>query len=199
MRFASKKNCVTLKDGIIIKEHSDKEALLREAAALERLRSAGLAVPALLGQDATSLRLEYIQGPTYVELVDEMTAQQAQALADWLGAYQSITGLLRGDCNLRNFLWCNGKCVGVDFEDKPTRGDREVDMGKILAFAVTYEPALTEAKRACGRLVLQAMLQTGGDLWRIRSAYLDEIASMNRRRKHFDVKAEEAASFFDAL
>ena len=201
MRFKSKKNRATLEGGIVVKRHGDRDSLLHEARTLEHLRQAGLAVPALLGVETNTLKLEYMEGPTYVDLVETMTPEQAEALGAWLADYHRITGFLRGDCNLRNFLWANGRCVGVDFEYPPTCGEREMDMGKILAFAVTYDPPFTPAKAACGRLIIQAFRQTGGmlEIARIREAYLHEIALMNDRRRNFFAYSHSAASFFDGL
>ena len=188
-----------LEAGVVLKHHDDGETLLREAHALEQLHQAGLAVPALLGIKKNTLKLEYIEGPTYVDLVDTMTLEQAEGLAAWLAEYHRLSGMLRGDCNLRNFLWSQGQCVGVDFEDEGTVGEPESDMGKILAFAVTYSPPFTPNKAACGRLLLQAFRATGGDLAAIKDAYLVELAAMNQRRQSMLVHPSAAALFFDGL
>ncbi|HHY14629.1 MAG TPA: hypothetical protein GX521_00985, partial [Firmicutes bacterium] len=110
---------------------------------LTRLYLSGLSVPMLLAQSEDTLRLEYIEGTTYADLVEVMTRQIAEALSAWLADYQRITGLLRGDVNLRNFIWTGTKCVGVDFEDPPAVGEKETDQGKIIAFVVTYNPAFS--------------------------------------------------------
>ncbi len=199
MRFPSKKNTVTLENGLVIKGHEDREALLREVHTLEYLHQGGLAVPALLGVRKNELQLEYIQGPTYADLVDSMIPEQAEGLATWLAEYHRITGLLRGDCNLRNFLWSKGGCVGVDFEDEVTLGEPERDMGKVIAYAVTYNPPFTTEKALCGRLLLLAFRATGGDLEEIKNAYLDEILAMNQRRTTVLLHPPAAASFFDSL
>ncbi len=199
MRFRSKKNKVTLRHGIIFKEYPDESALFREALALEYLGAAGLAVPALFGREDNALKMEYIPGVPYADLVEELSFEQAEALAAWLAEYHGLTSLLRGDCNLRNFLWSEGRCVGVDFEDEPMMGDGEIDMGKILAYAVTYSPPLTEAKAASAHLLLRAFVNLNGplDLDLIKSAYLTEIAAMNSRRKQDAVHPHSAALFFD--
>ena len=199
LRFPSKKNKVTLEDGVVVKRHHDGDALLREANLLRRLHQAGLAVPALLALEEDALRLEYLEGPTYADLVDTMTPQQADSLGSWLALYHSITGSLRGDCNLRNFLWSDGRCVGVDFEDREVFGEPEVDMGKILAFAATYHPSFSTKKAESARFLLQAFRRTGGELSRIRQAYLAEITAMNQRRKGDPIGSQLAALFFAKL
>lgn len=199
MRLFSKKNKVTFRHGIVIKEYPDEAALFREALALEYLGAAGLAVPALLGKEGNALKMEYIPGVPYADLVEELSFEQARALAAWLAEYHSITSTLRGDCNLRNFLWYEGRCVGVDFEDEPMFGEPEIDMGRILAYAVTYHPPLTEAKETSARFLLRAFANSNHllDLEKVRYAYLAEIAAMNSRRKQYAVHPHSAALFFD--
>ena len=198
-RFTSKKNKVTLEDGIIVKRHQNHDALLREASILEHLYQGGLAVPVILGLTEDALRLEYVEGPTYVDLVDTLTLAQAGALGDWLAKYHRLTRCLRGDCNLRNFLWSKGRCVGVDFEDELEQGEEETDMGKILAFAVTHNPSFTMEKAHSARLLLQTFCQTGGEPGKIKVAYLAEIVAMNQRRNGEAICLQSAASFFDEL
>lgn len=199
MRFASKRNEVTLEAGEVVKRYKDLEGLRREAWALEYLSNLGLAVPALLAVDEDSLRMEYIPGETYEALTESMTVEKAAALARWLADYQRMTGLLRGDVNLRNFLWTGQACVGVDFEDPPLAGQGETDMGKILAYAVTYGPAFTVEKEQCANLLLAAFSKTGGEREKIREAYLKEIGEMNHRRSGKCVEIAVASLFFDGL
>lgn len=199
MRFKSKKNKVILADGIVVKEFRDPKTLFRECQALKRLRLAGLKVPEVLGVEGNTLKLEFIPGPTYKSLVEKITLEQAKALAEWLSKYHAITGTLRGDVNLRNFLWSEGACVGVDFEDPPLRGKREIDLGKIIAFTVTYRPPFTKGKANSASLLLQAFLKKGGRREKIKAEYLREISAMNRRRENANFKLEKAASFFENL
>lgn len=190
---------VTLEGDHVVKRHQDAEICLREAQALEFLHGAGLAVPAILSAEDHCLTLEYIPGDTYADLTEAMTSAKAEALSCWLVQYHGIAGCLRGDVNLRNFLWTGQACVGVDFEDPPIPGPVEIDMGKIIAFGVTYEPSLTEKKAWCARLLLEAFLRTGADYELIRDAYLEEILAINRRRAAVSVDVEKATLFFAAL
>jgi hypothetical protein len=89
--------------------------------------------------------------------------------------------------------------VGVDFEDEVTQGEREIDMGKILAFVVTYNPPFTTKKANSTRLLLQAFRETGGEPLRIENAYLHEIAAMNERRRGDAICLQTAALFFAEL
>jgi tRNA A-37 threonylcarbamoyl transferase component Bud32 len=199
MRFPSKRNEVCLEGGRIVKRYRKRETCLREAQALQLLYRSGLLVPALLGQDEYGLTLEYIPGETYADLTEDMTWAQAEALSRWLAKYHEITGCLRGDVNLRNFLWTNGRCVGVDFEDPSTPGPREVDLGRVLAFAATYRPSFSANKARSAKLLLNAFLRTKAEYKRIRDAYLDEISAINQRRAADPASLTEAGLFFAAL
>ena len=195
MRFFSRKNSVTLEGDHVIKRYRDAATCHREAQSLKFLHGAGLAVPALLGAEDHCLTLEYIPGDTYADLAETMTHAKAEALSRWLAQFYGITGHLRGDVNLRNFLWTGKTCVGVDFEDPSLPGPMEIDMGKIIAFAVTYKPSFTAKKALCARLLLEAFLKTGADCELIQAAYLDEIVAMNNRRAAISVDIKEAALF----
>lgn len=197
MRFTSKQNRVILKDGIVYKSHKNKAVLLREAAVLQQLYEGGLAVPRLIGRDGNDLKLEYIAGSTYVDLVDQLGVEQAEALATWLADYHRLTGWLRGDCNLRNFLWSAGRCVGVDFEEPPVKGDQEEDFGKVLAFTATYDPIFTKQKINSCNLLFNAFKEVGGSRKKIKVAYLAEISAMVKRRRNFAVSLEAVALIFD--
>ncbi len=196
MIYPSKRNKVYQKNGNVVKCHSCHRKLKREAAALTALYNAGLAVPRLLECSRRTLLLEYVEGTTYADLSESITYREASALAHWLADYHSITNRLRGDVNLRNFLWTGRRCVGVDFEDPPAVGEREEDQGKIIAFAVTYDPIFSANKIKCGELLLHAFLQTGGDQNKIRNAYLREILALKARRNQAPFEIQRAASFF---
>ncbi len=199
MRFKSKKNLVFLENGVVVKEFKDEAALKREAETLLALKAAGLAVPSLLNKEGKRLFLEYIPGETYEALVEEMDFEKADSLARWLVDYHRITNSLRGDVNLRNFIWSKAGCLGVDFEEVPQKGEGETDMGRIVAFAVTYSPAFSPGKLVGGGLFLTAFLKRGGRKDKIRQAYLEEIIAMNQRRSAFWLTKKEALEFFDCL
>ncbi|MFY9523369.1 MAG: RIO1 family regulatory kinase/ATPase [Limnochordia bacterium] len=197
MRFFSRRNDVRLEAGVVVKRSQDPLALEREAAALVELRQAGLAVPKLLGKNEHALFLEYIPGPVYADLVDFLDWPQALELARWLAEHHRLTGQLKGDLNLRNFLWTGKRCVGLDFEDPPLPGELAVDFGRAAAFAATYYPALSEEKARCVQLLLGAFFHLGAEAEQIRAGYLQEVAAMHRRRRR-PVGLGEAAAFFDS-
>jgi len=187
---------VTLEQGVVVKRSQNEVALQREAAALEVLHRSGLPVPRLVDKEKNALYLEYIQGIVYADLVDGISRPQALALGRWLQAHHRLTGGLKGDVNLRNFLWTGTRCVGLDFEDPPFSGELEIDFGRAAAFAVTYRPAFTKRKARCLVMLLSVFLDLGGRADRIRTGYLTELEAMNRRRSK-SIAPAQAARFFD--
>ncbi len=190
-----------LREGEIIKVYTCKESLEREARTLALLSNAGLRVPILLAKDesALTLKMEYIPGDLYVDLVDGMTVDKARALARWIVEFHRITGSLKGDVNLRNFLWTGKACAGLDFEEPLQKGKPETDMGKIIAYAATYRPAFTEGKvRSCS-LLLDAFLDLGGSSDSLKKAYESEIIAMNCRRKGSYIGMKDAFAFWEHL
>ena len=182
MNFVSRRNEVSLRDGKVVKRYSAPDSCACEAEMLRQLQAAGVAVPKIISAAESELELEYIDGQVYADLLDRFTWAQAKALSDWILSYRKATGLLRGDVNLRNFLYFQRKCWGVDFEEPPKPGRMEVDLGKILAFAATYEPVFTDEKSEAVRLLHCVFTLSGGDKECIKLEYFKEIQAMKKRR-----------------
>lgn len=176
-QFRSKRNQVCLvrvsrTDGtageLVVKRAGEQVVdLSREASLQALLHQRGLAVPRVLLAKPRCLVMQYITGETLVDYLEQVEREYplcpetlqsavrplAQQLAAWLQRFYRITAdsfgraMIRGDVNLRNFLVRDGKIFGVDFEDARP-GDMAEDAGRILAFALTYDPAFTPWKRA---------------------------------------------------
>ena len=61
-------------------------------------------------------------------------------------------------------------------------GPVEEDLGPILAFLLTYLPALTPSKLAAGEAFLRQAAVYGTDMGALESAYLRELDAMYLRR-----------------
>lgn len=199
MKFISKRNQVSLENGVVVKYYANKKALRQEAEALQYLQSMGIAVPMLLSTHKNCLKMKYIEGETYLEHVDRMTLEKAKALAKWLFDYYLVMGRVKGDVNLRNFIWSDKACLGLDFEDPPLPGSLELCFGKVLAFAITYQPAFDLAKARCAEFLLQAFLELETEPEKIKSAYLQEVNAMNLRRASSLIRIEDATLFFNEV
>lgn len=185
-RFASRRHRVVLerRDGaaVVRKTYADAEAARREQAAYERLVPLGIRVPVPLGRETPGggardgappdLVLPYVAGPTALALLEaqEAGAPDAprdlspwRALAAWCADFHQRSGLALGDPNLRNFLHeaSTGSWYGIDFEDCAA-GDPADDIGALLAFVVTYDPARTPWKREVAAAIRDAYAERTG-------------------------------------
>lgn len=153
-RMISRRNAVFASEyqgrKYILKIFTDDTARQTEESNLLFLSSAGIRVPKTAASFPCSLLLGFIPGKDFVSLITEAENSleavskipvAAAELAQWFKGFHSITGLLKGDVNLRNFIFTEDeKCVGLDFEDKLKKGQPEKDAGTILAYALSYEP-----------------------------------------------------------
>ena len=73
--------------------------------------------------DEHELKLEYIDGVTFTELLESQERAESvdfapwEKLVKWLCMFDKEAGLAPGDCNLRNFILdTRGQVCGIDFE-----------------------------------------------------------------------------------
>lgn len=165
---------------------------------LNQLSEAGLRVPEVLWAKYPSVITNYIEGITYLELLEKCQIDVCivYELCNWLGSYYEATGALRKDVNLRNFLYHDGLCYGVDFEEQFIPGSPEKDMGSILAFTATYDPAFNKYKKDVCHMLFEGFIQMGAKKDKIIMSYHDEITAMLKRRgKRFPGNKEAAHRF----
>jgi tRNA A-37 threonylcarbamoyl transferase component Bud32 len=96
-----------------------------------------------------------------------------------------LTGIsyILGDMNHRNFLLPAGKVCRVDFEDC-CEGKVEEDLGKFIAFFLTYDPSFTTWKRSTAESMKSyCMDNMDVDIPRIDREIEKELGSMIKRRK----------------
>jgi predicted Ser/Thr protein kinase len=208
-QFISKKNKVHLvkallengkKESFVVKEYSDDVLPVnREADMLTGLYQAGLTVPGLYYKGENHLVMEYIKGAALIDIMTDSeyiagesldyinTKGIASHLARWLEhfykAAQSITGkkTILWDINLRNFL-VGYKLYGIDFEDC-REGAVEEDMGRLMAYIVTYEPSFTPYKMNFAREVYSALgRRVYLDMDRVVAELLKEFDALRERR-----------------
>lgn len=143
MRFISKRNEVTLRDGLVYKQVESPQAAALEASILRELHGRAVPVPEVVSCGGNLLILEYLSGeplPDVIEGGGYDPEAIAIALCDWFAAFYAAIppGELRGDVNGRNFLWDGEKIRSVDFEGR-CYGPRARDAGRLAAFIGTYE------------------------------------------------------------
>ena len=113
-KFTSKRNDVFLAEDengrFVIKRYARAEDAVAEKAVYDLLSVGKVRIPKLLTSDEHELKLEYIDGVTFTELLESQERAQSvdfapwEALVKWLCLFNKKTGLIPGDCNLRNFI-----------------------------------------------------------------------------------------------
>ncbi len=201
MKLYSRKNHVHKENGRAVKRFDDAKAFQRELEMVTKLHSADVAVPKVIYTADNTIAYEWVDGVTYHTLVERFERKHAAALLGWLEKYYEAIGMLRGDVNFRNFIYCDfeNQCYSVDFEDECTAGDKEYDYGRMIAFAVTYEPPFTDSKKHCAKILLSEFLASGADYAKIKQAYESEINAIIERRAGRHYKPETALSFLEGL
>ena len=111
----------------------------------------------------------------------------ADAIINWLNEfYEAVqsdkTREIRGDVNGRNFLFDGNRCVGVDFEEQ-VFGTKEQDIGRLVAFVLTYDPQGTEVKAELARKLMQKAVKVlYVDVKEVEHQYDLELMAMQERR-----------------
>ena len=91
---------------------------------------------------------------------------------------------IRGDINGRNFLWDGEHCWGVDFEEYAC-GVIEEDIGRLIAFVLTYDPPGTEIKTVfADRLLYEACRVLSADEDAVLFYRDQEFTAISARRNH---------------
>ncbi|HLV09290.1 MAG TPA: phosphotransferase [Halanaerobiales bacterium] len=204
--FKSKKNRVFLIKSTVINEQDTKDSWLncfilkekdndlrKELDFLKRLRKKDLKVPRLIYRGNKHLILEYIPGPTLLDCVCRLEEKQAgyqelkrlfRGLLYWLrDFYQLEAGTILGDINFRNFIITEEKIVyGLDFEDC-RKGPVEEDIGRFIAFGLSYRPEFSDWKLKTYSYLLRYFIQQL-DLSpaSVEHFYCEELYAIEERR-----------------
>ncbi|PKL72815.1 MAG: hypothetical protein CVV29_06755 [Methanobacteriales archaeon HGW-Methanobacteriales-2] len=149
----------------IYNKDSKKSNSFVEAINLKKLEFKGVKVPKVLYRSSPDdsedyLLLEYVPGVTISHLLEEQNGhgdhcidiefkKYLKDLGCWVASLHGIqdnTGsFLKGDCNLRNFIWTGSEICGLDFEETKI-GDPREDLGEICFFLLTNSPPLTSLR-----------------------------------------------------
>lgn len=160
MRFPSRRNLVRTVEWhgktAVRKLFASPDDWHAEEAMLRRL-SGHIAVPGVLASIPGVLLLEYLPCPT---LLDELDRQEREgffaepwlALRRYLEQVHSLTGLLPGDGNLRNFLWDGKQIYGLDFEGYQALAPGD-SFPQIAAYILEYTPRDTSVKQRAARIL----------------------------------------------
>jgi tRNA A-37 threonylcarbamoyl transferase component Bud32 len=145
----------------IYQNDSKNHNSLTEAVNLKKLDFKGINVPEVFYKSSPDdsvdyLLLEYVPGTTIAHLLGELDwdsddeinkfKQCLTSLGQWMAYLHEIKenngSFLKGDCNLRNFIWNGREICGLDYEES-IMGDPGKDLGEICFFLLTNSPPLT--------------------------------------------------------
>ncbi|MDD3704891.1 MAG: hypothetical protein PHC45_02330 [Clostridiaceae bacterium] len=163
-------NClINMKNGIyIMKKYSIHNISNpeREYRNIKMLQDSGVLVPKVIYKENDSLFFEYIPGELIGDLVESQSiGSWIDEFALWMVNLHKISGssgnLLKGDVNLRNFIYAKGKIYGLDFEDL-SYGDIRTDLADICFFILTDTPSFTIEKHTIMRRFLHSYEQHSG-------------------------------------
>lgn len=161
-QFLSKKNNVLQveKDGqtIVLKQYRDISNAKREYEILQYLSNNDIQIPTVISNNSEGLYMEYVEGIT---LLDYYMKLENDCLDDYLSVLVSLskyhkklysvldkykTNTILGDMNFRNYIIKDNQIFRIDFEECK-EGSLESDIGKMAAFALTYNPSFTPWKQ----------------------------------------------------
>lgn len=141
----------------IIKEFTNKENLNKEKEILNLLKIYRVTAPEIIKAENNSLYLSDLGDNTFLQWYERAEKQNAfdvymvNELCKWFKRFYMVLNnhfkeqKILNDVNFRNFLIYENTIYGIDFELVKT-GCIEEDAGKLLAFALTYTPVMTEWK-----------------------------------------------------
>ncbi len=151
-KFTSKKNKVYLEKNRIVKVFLSRDKLDKEVNMYKKLENTSIKTPKLIFKGEDRISLEYINGDLVLDLFIKAEEENSyevkyllKKLIDTLLEFNKITQEIFYDINLRNFLVFNNDIYIIDFEDTKT-GYVEEDLGRFLAFILTYDPVFTKYK-----------------------------------------------------
>lgn len=200
-KFKSKKNNVSLLESsnsnyllkYISKEYISQDKLSRELTLLDALRKEGVDVPLIYCCKDNYLYMQYIEGHTLMYLLENnmWNDNVTDCLVKWFNKFYSIKEsqlsklLIKGDCNLRNFIYDGRKIYGIDFEESQY-GEAEQDIGELCSHILMSCPEFTGYKKTLVDKVVQEFLIPNNNICRENieyqiNRYVDIIAIRRKR------------------
>lgn len=200
-KFKSKKNNVSLLESsnsnyplkYISKEYISHDRLSRELTLLDALRKEGVDVPSIYCYKDNCLYMQYIEGHTLMYLLENniWNDNVTDCLVKWFNKFYSIKEsqlnklFIKGDCNLRNFIYDGSKIYGIDFEESQY-GEAEQDIGELCSHILMSCPEFTDYKKALVDKVVQEFLIQNNNICRGNieyqiNRYVDIIAIRRKR------------------
>ena len=171
-KFTSKRNDVFLAEDengrFVIKRYARAGNAAAEKAVYDLLSGGKVRIPKILSSGEHELKLEYVDGVTFTELLDSQERTKSvdfapwETLVKWLCLFNKETGLAPGDCNLRNFILdAQGQVCGIDLEQGGESGILEA-ASAVCAFVELYNPQETPLKMSVSHFLQEKFSEIAG-------------------------------------
>lgn len=181
----------------ILKKFENHENYIREKEVLSILKKAGINVPSIIKAEENYLYLEDLGEVNFLEWYEEQEKNNAlnismvYELCSWFKDFYSAVfefykkQFILYDVNFKNFIICDNKVYGIDFEQvKP--GHIEEDAGRLVAFGLTYNPSMTEWKMNFRNIFIDILSnELNIEKEKIISEENKELAAIKKRRGAF--------------
>ncbi|MCR3955238.1 MAG: hypothetical protein NUK57_03010 [Gudongella sp.] len=180
----------------IRKEFKVMKRFSAETGMLKLLKNEGIRVPDILEVGPDYLLLEDLGDETLLAWLERsenqnlknyefMVEEMAEFLKDFYRATQAVFNetMIMNDMNFRNFIIHEDRIYRVDLE-QISKGEIEADIGRLLAFATTYDPPKTDWKIQFRNSLLEKILKVM-DLDRklVQRWEIEEYKDIEDRRK----------------
>ena len=194
-RLRSKKNVVLR---VMIESQSDNLAQIvaklfitgnhdLEVDILRKCYQEQLAVPEVIDADQGVILMSFIAGPTFTEKINKtFDVRLMDQLALWYYRYHEITGMIKGDPRLRNFVCGEEGLFGLDFEE--AKSDHWVtDIAGASASLIDTRPVFDERKRRLSWYLLEEYLKLHEEkrTEAIDSLYLTTLVDILRQTSYW--------------
>lgn len=197
-KFTSKRNEVFLAEDengrFVIKRYARVENAAAEKAVYDLLSGGKVRIPKILSSGEHELKLEYVGGVTFTELLESQERAESvdfapwETVVKWLCLFNKETGLAPGDCNLRNFILdAQGQVCGIDFEQCGESGILEA-ASAVCAFVELYNPQETPLKMSVSHFLQEKFSEIAGisaqELAEQTACQKSAIISRRERKKY---------------
>lgn len=178
----------------ISKEFVNDEDFNKEVEVINILKSAGVKAPTVIKAENKILLLQDLGTLTFLDWYEEQEKNNKSEdsivykLCFWLkNFYKAVYEYyneqkILTDVNFKNFIIKDNEIYGIDFE-QVSKGEISEDAGRLLAYALTYDPVMTGWKINFRNRFIDIMskeLNISKD--KIISAEKQELAAIEKRR-----------------
>lgn len=180
----------------IKKTFSNIENMKKEIEFLKILKDNKINVPNIINIESDTLILEDLGEVTLLDWYENLEKLNSHdykyemiKLARWMKDFYNLTNacfnkqFILSDVNFRNFIIKDNEVYGIDFE-QVALGNLENDAGKLLSYALTYKPAMTNWKvNFCDEFINVLSLELKIDKELIIKEKEKELKNIYGRRK----------------